>query len=78
MRALLVRCVVAALAVSPGTLQQSRAHAQEGTADFDALFAAAQQAYSQEQWDAAASTYQSIRDRARQQGDEVCRRTERT
>lgn len=70
-RSLLVRCVVAALAVSAWPLHRPPALAQETTADLDALITAAQKAYSQEQWDAAASMYQSIRDRARQQGDEL-------
>jgi len=70
-RSLLVRWVVAALAVSAGALHQPPALAQQAATDLDALFAAAQNAYTGQQWDAAASMYQSIRDRARQQGDEL-------
>jgi CHAT domain-containing protein/tetratricopeptide (TPR) repeat protein len=60
---------MAAMAVA--SLYRPPALAQQATTDLDALFAAAQNAYTQGQWDVAASTYLSIRDRARQQSDEL-------
>ena len=45
--------------------------AQQPAADFDALLADAQKAARERRWDAAATTYLSIRDLARERGDEL-------
>jgi CHAT domain-containing protein/tetratricopeptide (TPR) repeat protein len=68
-RSVIVCCAMAALLAS-GASPRTAARAQEAAADFDALLATAQKAYNDKRWELAASTYRSIRDRAREQGDE--------
>ena len=63
LRSLVVGCGVAALIVALTASREPAARAQEATADLEALFATAQQAYNDQRWELAASSYQAIRDR---------------
>jgi CHAT domain-containing protein/tetratricopeptide (TPR) repeat protein len=69
-RSIGVRWLAAVLIVALAGTARQRAAAQQPGADLDTLMADAQKAYRERRWDAAAATYQSIRDLARQRGDD--------